>query len=262
MITSSPFAELTAFLSPRFMQIYIVLMIFAVAVGTIFDMFHKRSFEYFRLRRRSAEARAKRQVSGGERLSLMLKTLGKEVLTSGEFCNVQRRISHLLLFYGFLLYVVSTVVMVYGYPTPAAPTPAVWLVLWNLGAVMILVGGGWFFLFLRVNVAYEQDPPYRIIPADLFVGSLLLSALFALIWEMVQANGNPAATQIFFGIYLFFTTVLFVTVPWSKFAHMFYKPTAAYQRRIEEATETDNLPREARGRKQVASPTRTFSVRR
>jgi hypothetical protein len=175
---------------------------------------------------------------------------------------VQRRISHLLLFYGFLSYILSTLVMVYGYPTPAAPTPGIWRFLWNLGAVMILIGGGWFFFFLRVNVAHEQDPPYRIIPADLFVGSLLLSALFALIWEIVQGGGSLAATQIFFGIYLFFTTVLFVTVPWSKFAHMFYKPTAAYQKRVEEATETNNLPREARGQKQVASPTRTYSVRR
>jgi hypothetical protein len=262
MFTSNPFAELTAFLSPQFMRIYIVVMILAVAIGTVVDMFHKRSFEFFMLRKKNSQAKAKRQLSGGERFSLMLKTLGKEVLTSGEFCNVQRRISHLLLFYGFLLYIVSTLAMVYGYPTPATPTPGIWLFAWNLGAAMILAGGGWFFFFLRVNVAYEQDPPYRIIPADLFVGSLLLSALFALIWEIVQGGGNPAATQIFFGIYIFFTTVLFVTVPWSKFAHMFYKPTAAYQRRIEEATETDSLPREARGQKQVASPTRTYSARR
>jgi len=259
---ASPFAELTDFMSPAVMQTYIILMILAVAAGTVFDMWHKRSYEFFMLRRKSAEARASRRLGGGERLWLMLKTLGNEVLTSGEFCNVRRRLSHLLMFYGFIFYVLSTLVMVFGYPTPATPTPGIWLFLWNLGAVMILAGGGWFFFFLRVNVAYEGDPPYQVIPADLFVGSLMLSALFALIWELVQLGGNPLATQIFFGIYIFFTTVLFVTVPWSKFAHMFYKPTAAYQRRIEEATDTDHLPREAHGRKQVPSPTRTYSLRR
>ncbi len=253
----NPFAELTAFLSPAFMQVYIVLMILAVAAGTIFDMFHKRSFQFFMLRRQDSEARAKRRLSGGEKLSLMLKTLGKEVLTSGEFCNVRRRISHLLLFYGFILYILSTLVMVYGYPTPVTPTPGIWPFLWNLGAVMILVGGGWFFFFIRVNVSYEEDPPYRLIPADLFIGSLLASVLFALIWEIVQTGGSLVATQIFFWIYLFLTTVLFVTVPWSKFAHMFYKPTAAYQKRVEEAGDTMNLPTEAYGHKQVAAPGRT-----
>ncbi len=259
MFASNPFAELMAFLSPAFMQIYIVLMILAVAAGTIYDMFHKRSFQYFMQRRRDSEARAKRRVSGIKKFSLMLRTLGKEVLTSGEFCNVQRRMSHLLLFYGFLLYVIPTIVMVYVFPTAVMATPAVWPILWNVGAVMVLIGGGWFFFFLRVNVAYEQDPPYRLIPADLFVGSLMASALFALIWEIVQATGGLLATQVFFGIYLFFTTLLFVSVPWSKFAHMFYKPAAAFQRRVEDANESVYLPAAARGHKQVASPGRTRS---
>ncbi|NIR28502.1 MAG: adenylyl-sulfate reductase, partial [Gammaproteobacteria bacterium] len=78
-----------------------------------------------------------------------------------------------------------------------------------------LIGGGWFFFFIRVNVTYEAHSPFRLIPADLFIGSLLASALFALIWEVVQTAGNLMATQIFFWIYILFTTVLFVTVPWS-----------------------------------------------
>jgi hypothetical protein len=62
---------------------------------------------------------------------------------------------------------------------------------------------------------------------------------------MVQTAGSPTATKIVFGIYIFFTTVLFVSVPWSKFAHMFYKPAAAFQKRVEEANGSSNLPRPA-----------------
>ena len=255
MFTTNPFAEL--FLGPAFMQVYVALMILAVAAGTIFDMFHKKSFQFFMRRRRDSEARAKRPLSGGQKFSLALKTLGKEVLTSGEFCNTQRRLSHLLLFYGFLLYLISTIVMVYAFPTAATTTPAVWPFLWNLGALMVIIGGGWFFFFLRVNVVQEQDSPFRLIPADLFVVSLVLSVLFGIIWEIVQAQGGLLATQILFWIYIGLTTLLFVSVPWSKFAHMFYKPAAAFQKRVEDENGSNNLPTAARGKKQVASPGNT-----
>jgi hypothetical protein len=37
--------------------------------------------------------------------------------------------------------------------------------------------------------------------------------------------------------------VLFVSIPWSKFSHMFFKPAAAFQKRIEEANGSrSNLP--------------------
>lgn len=246
MFTSNPFAELVAFLSPLFMQVYIVLMAFAVAIGTLADMLHKGSARFFLRQRKKSRAAATRPLGIADHASLAIRTLLKEVATSGEFCNPKRRLSHLLMFYGFLLYLVSTVVLVFGYPTPA--TPALWPALWNIGALMVLAGGYWFFFFLRVNVAYEGHSPFRLMRADLFIVSLLASVSFALIWEIVQATGNLTATQIVFGIYVFFTTVLFLGVPWSKFAHMFYKPVVAFQRRIEEANGSSDLPSPAHSR--------------
>jgi hypothetical protein len=243
MFTSNPFTELAAFLPPLCMQVYIVMMIAAVAVGTLVDMLHKGSAKFFVRQWKKSKAAATRRVSGAETASLTVRTLLKEVITSGEFCNPMRRISHLLMFYGFLTYLVATVVMIFGYPTPATPTPAVWPLFWNIGALMVLVGGYWFFFLLRVNVAKEGHSPFRLMRADLFIVSLLASVTFALIWEIVQTAGNLRATQISFGIYIFFTTVLFVGVPWSKFAHMFYKPAAALQKRVEEANGSSNLPR-------------------
>ena len=238
----NPFAELTIFLPPAAIQTYIILMILAVAIGTVGDLLHKRSARFFSLRRRKSKAIAKRQLSGLEAASLAIRTLFKEVATSGEFCNRNRRISHLLMFYGFLLYLVTTIVMVFSYLAPDKATPVLLPVLWNLGAVMVLVGGYWFFFFIRVNVVYEQHSPLHLMRADLFIVLLLSSVTFALLWEIVQAAGNLTATETVFGIYILLTTLLFVSVPWSKFAHMFYKPAAAFQRRVEEANGASALP--------------------
>jgi len=211
-------------------------------------MLHKSSAKFFVQQWKKSQAAATRPLSGADTASLAVRTILKEVATSGEFCNPMRRISHLLMFYGFLLYLITTIVMVFGYPTPATPTPTVWPVLWNIGALMILVGGYWFFFFIRVDVAKEGRSPFRLVRADLFIVSLLASVTFALIWELVQTADNLTATKVFFGIYIFFTTVLFVSVPWSKFAHMFYKPTVAFQKRVEEANGSSDLPTPANGR--------------
>ena len=43
MLSTNPFAELSAVLSPDVMQGYVVLMVVLVIVGTILDMMHKKS---------------------------------------------------------------------------------------------------------------------------------------------------------------------------------------------------------------------------
>src|SRR5206468_11897568 len=101
----------------------------------------------------------------------------------------------------------------------------------------------WFFFVVRGNVAYDGASPCHLGQADLFVGSLLASVAFALIWAWPQATyGNTLATWTLFALYVFFTTLLFVSVPWSKLAHMFFKPAVAFQRRVEEANGSSDLP--------------------
>jgi hypothetical protein len=170
-----------------------------------------------------------------------MKTIA-EAAVSGEFCKWPRRTSHLLMMYGFLLYAITTVAMIFAYPA-GTPTPTLLPTLWTLGALMILAGGSWFFFFLRVNVAFDGASPFHLGRADLFVGSLIVSVAFALLWQFMQITyGRAASTWIVFGLYMFFTTLLFVSVPWSKFAHMFFKPAVAYQRRVEEANGSSDLP--------------------
>lgn len=240
MFTSNPFLTLTDFLPEFAMQAYIVLMLAAVVAGTLLDTTHKGSALFFARRRAHAKAAAQRPLSGLETASLAARTLA-EASVSGEFCKWKRRTSHLLMMYGFLLYVLVTIAMVFVYPA-SEHTPIILPLLWDLGALMILAGALWFFFFLRVNVVHDGDSPFHIGRADLFVGSLIGSAAFALIWHAVQTVANPAVSLLVFGLYLFFTTLLFVSVFWSKFAHMFYKPVVAFQRRVEEADGSSDLP--------------------
>ncbi|MGQ0741078.1 MAG: adenylyl-sulfate reductase [Alphaproteobacteria bacterium] len=241
MFSDNPFSQLSELVSPVIMQAYVVIMIILVLAGTLYDMYHKRSASYFFKTWRDASRRGKREVSAGKFASLAIQTIA-EGLVSGEFCNARRRIAHLLTMYGFLLYVTATVVMVFWYPTPADVTPAIVPQLWYIGALMVCAGGYWFWFFIRVDVAAEGFSPLRIVRADLFILSLLASATLALAWAYLQTAGN-AWTNVFLGLYLFATTVLFGSVPWSKFSHMFYKPAAALQRRLEEASGSrQNLP--------------------
>ena len=234
MFTTNPFAELSASISPAFMQTYVVIMIILVVGGTAFDVLHKGSAKYFFDNWRDARKKGTKQVGGGALASMAIQTAIVDVATSGEFCNARRRVAHLLTMYGFVAYLLSTAVMIFGYPTTATATPTIWPFLWHIGALMACIGGYWFWFFIRVDVVAEGYSPFRVIRADLFVLSLLASVTFALIWSFLRSTGSGGAT-VFFGLYIFATTVLFGSVPWSKFAHMFFKPAAALQKRVSEA---------------------------
>ena len=228
MFAINPFAALSASISPAVMQGYVVLMIVLVAAGTLFDIVHKGSAKYFFT---NWKTRRGRRVGGGELASIAVKTAVVDVLASGEFCNAKRRIAHLLTMYGFVLHVVSAIVMVFG-----LSADSMWAHLWWIGGLMVLVGGYWFWFFIRADVTAEGSSRWRVMHADLFVLSLLASVTFGLLWAWLQS-------WILFGLYIIATTVLFAGVPWSKFAHMFFKPAAAFEKRVAEANGThQNLP--------------------
>jgi hypothetical protein len=237
MLANNPFAALGDFLPPLFMQVYVVLMFLAVIAGTLFDVVHKGSARYFFQNMARSRGKARKAVGGGELVSIAVQTAVVDVLASGEFCNPRRRIAHLLGMYGFVIYVATTAIMVFS---PA--TSGLVAQLWWLGGLMVCLGGYWFWFFIRVDVAAEGGSPLRIMRADLFILSLLASATLGLIWAYVQARGASGA-HVLFGLYLLATTVLFGGVPWSKFAHMFFKPAAAFEKRVSKADGTaENLP--------------------
>jgi hypothetical protein len=242
MFTSNPFAELAALMPPAFMPAFVAVMVVLVAAGTLFDIMHKGSAKYFFESWRKSKNKGVKPVGGGELVSIAIQTGLVDVLTSGEFCNARRRVAHLLTMYGFLIYVVTTAIMVFGYPTPATPAPAILPMLWWIGGLMVCVGGYWFWFFIRADVAAEGNSPLRVMRADLFILALLSSVTLGLIWAFLQTRGGPGAS-VFFGLYIIATTVLFGSVPWSKFAHMFFKPAAAFEKRVTNANGSrNNLP--------------------
>ncbi|HEX6636696.1 MAG TPA: hypothetical protein VF033_03485 [Steroidobacteraceae bacterium] len=227
MLDFNPFAALAAFIPVAVMKWYVVLMAVLVAAGTLFDIVHKGSARYFFDNWKRPRSR---QVGGGELASIAVKTALVDVAASGEFCNPKRRVAHLLTMYGFILHVVATVAMVFEGSSDAWPR------LWWIGGVMVLAGGYWFWFFIRVDVAAEGGTPLRVMRADLFILSLLASVTLGLLWAWIGG-------LVLFALYILATTVLFAGVPWSKFAHMFFKPAAAFEKRVSEADGTNqNLP--------------------
>ena len=243
MFTSNPFAELSAHVSPVIMQTYVIVMAVLVVAGTLFDIIHKKSARYFFDNWRDLKSSAKKQVGAGDMIAVAVQTAVVDVMASGEFCNARRRIAHLLGMYGFVIYVVATAIMVFAYPTPATPAPNALVTLWYIGALMVCLGGYWFWFFIRVDVAAEGQSPFRLVRADLFIIALVLSTTFGLIWAWLQPTGNTIWTTVFLALYLIATTVLFGSIPWSKFSHMFFKPAAAFEKRVSKANgSAQNLP--------------------
>ena len=47
MFSTNPYLLLTETISPIFMQVFVILMIALIAIGTIMDMIHKKNVKYF-----------------------------------------------------------------------------------------------------------------------------------------------------------------------------------------------------------------------
>lgn len=244
MLINNPFAEIAASIPPSVMQGYVVLMILLVVGGTVLDMMHKQSAKYFFENSKKAQANAKVKVTGGKKASLAVKTVANEVLTSSEFCNPRRRQSHLLTMYGFILFVVTTAIMIFSYTGADASTPVILPLLWHLGALMLCAGGYWFWFSIRVDVASEGVKWNQFNGrGDLFILGLLSTATFGLLWSFFQWVGAGAFAWLLFALFIVSSTVLFGSVYWSKFAHMFFKPAAAFQKKVAMADGSrENLP--------------------
>ena len=244
MLTNNPFADVSALISPSVMQGYVVLMILLVIGGTVLDMMHKQSAKYFFENSKKAKANAKVKVGGGKKAGLAVKTVVNEVLTSSEFCNSKRRLSHLMTMYGFIFFVVTTALLIFKYTGSDATAPGIIPFLWHLGALSLCVGGYWFWFSIRVDVASEGVKWHQFNGrGDMFILGLLFTATFALLWSITQAMGLGGFKWLMFALLILSATVLFGSVYWSKFAHMFFKPAAAFQKKVAQADgSNENLP--------------------
>ena len=245
MFSINPFSILAETVSPIFIQLFVILMAILVVVGTLVDIIHKKNVKYFFNNAKKAKLSATKTLSTGQKISVISKTIVSDIATTSELGAGKRRAAHLLGMYGTILFWIASVIMIFCYTDPSLDTPSGWPIIWHVGAIMTVLGGSWFWFFLRVDVYSEAQPWYRIIEADLFILALLASSLFGLIWSILQSlNLNDRwDDKLFLVLFIISNLVLFGGVYWSKFAHMFYKPGAAIQKNLAEADGSrDNLP--------------------
>ncbi len=248
MLLNNPFTILAETVAPIFIQWFVIAMIIFVVAGTLLDIIHKKNVKYFFENAKKAKLSATKTLSTGQKISVISKTIVSDIATTSELGAGKRRVAHLLGMYGTILFWIGSVIMIFCYSQPSSDTPTIWPIIWHVGALMTVIGGGWFWFFLRVDVYSEAQPWYRIIKADLFVLALVASSLFGLIWSYLQSlNLNDRwDDKVFLVLYIISNFVLFGGVYWSKFAHMFYKPGAAIQKNLAEADGSrDNLPPES-----------------
>ena len=253
MFTTNPFSILAETVPPIALQSFVIVMVALVIIGTLVDIIHKKNVKYFFENAKKAKLSATKTLSAGEKISVISKTIVSDIATTSELGAGKRRVAHLLGMYGTILFWTGSVIMIFCYSSPSSDTPSFWPIIWHVGAIMTVVGGSWFWFFLRVDVYSEAHPWYRIIKADLFVLALIASSLFGLIWSCLQSlNLNDRwDDKAFLVMYIISNLALFGGVYWSKFAHMFYKPGASIQKNLAEADGSrDNLPPPADAPKQ------------
>jgi len=241
----NPFATLSETIPSIFIQWFVIVMAILVVVGTLLDIIHKKNVKYFFENAKKAKLSAKKTLSSSEKISVISKTIISDIATTSELGAGKRRMAHLLGMYGTILFWIASVIMIFCYSSTTSETPSVWPVIWHVGAIMTVLGGSWFWFFLRVDVYSEAQPWYRIIKADLFVLALVATSLFGLVWSYLQSlNLNDRwDDKVFLILFIVSNLVLFGGVYWSKFAHMFYKPGASIQKNLAEADGSrDNLP--------------------
>ena len=243
MISTNPFFILSENVPAILMQSFVVLMGILILVGTVMDIIHKKNVKYFFQNAKKAKLSAKKELTTSERISVISKTIASDIATTSELGAGKRRLAHVMGMYGTILFWVGSVVMIFFYTSPNSVTPTIWPIIWHVGAIMTVVGGGWFWLFLRVDVSAEANSVFRIVLADLFVLALVAASAMGLIWSYLQSSGINGWDTLFLVLFAVANIILFGGVYWSKFAHMFYKPGAAIQKNLAKADgSNDDLP--------------------
>ncbi len=159
----------------------------------------------------------------------------------GDGCNYPdaafshaRRWFHHLVFYGFLLDLASTTVAaiydhVLGWiaPYPLQSWP---VVLGTAGGVM-LVAGTSGLLYLKWRSDTEPAEP-RMVSMDIaFLVALLLTSLTGLLLLALRETPAMGTAMV---VHLGVVAALFITLPYGKFAHLFYRYAALIRNSIEQ----------------------------
>ncbi|MGC8661642.1 MAG: hypothetical protein ACP5TZ_03960 [Nitrososphaeria archaeon] len=223
-----------------YLQVFSILMILFVAAGMLYDFIGGRKLEYTIRDRKARGAR-------GFDMGAAIKAVFIDIATSAQFskCSVQRRASHLLMMWGFIISIIVLFFETFLTPFASAlsiyydPLQVLLLICW----LMLLAGALWF-LPQRANVRVDGDPVYKFRRADIFVLNVMVYAVLgvALLWSV--NSGLLIASEAILGAFLSSVAFLFISVPWTKFPHMFYKAGLIVQDKMERGKVESRLPGE------------------
>ena len=118
MFSTNPFFILSESVAPIFMQLFILLMIALIVIGTVMDIIHKKNVKYFFENAKKAKKNATKTLSTSERVKVLSKTIVSDIATTSELGAGKRRLAHVMGMYGTILFWISTVVMVFMYTNP------------------------------------------------------------------------------------------------------------------------------------------------
>jgi citrate/tricarballylate utilization protein len=164
-----------------------------------------------------------------------LHSSGAECTTREEVRTPWRRVFHHFTFYGFLLCFASTSVAaayhgVFGWQAPYSYS-SLPVILGTLGGVGLLVGPAGLLWLRRTRDEALMDPSQRGLD-EAFIVLLFLSSLTGLLLLVLR---DSAAMGTLLIVHLGVVLALFVTLPYSKFMHGFYRTAALVKYQTEGA---------------------------
>ena len=157
MFTTNPFSVLAETVPSIFIQGFVVFMVLLIFAGTLLDIIHKKNVKYFFENAKKAKLSATKTLSTGERISVISKTIVSDIATTSELGAGKRRAAHLLGMYGTILFWVGSAIMIFCYSSSSSDTPSFWPIIWHVGAIMTVVGGGWFWFFFKSRCLFRSS---------------------------------------------------------------------------------------------------------
>ena len=94
MILNNPFAILAESVPSILLQSFVILMVGLVIIGTLVDIIHKKNVKYFFNNAKKAKLSATKELSAGEKITVIAKTVDTEISTTAECGAGKRRIAH------------------------------------------------------------------------------------------------------------------------------------------------------------------------
>jgi len=189
--------------------------------------------------RRMGEGNSRRGSFFSGLVPVVMDILGHKTFGTCERISL-RRWAHLALFWGFVGAAVTSALLIYAIYIMRAEMPLPlghpFKILGNLSAVLLVVGG----VLLVASRFGTHRSLIRTSAFDLFfLGVVSLVIVTGVIVEVARFTLPADAASFLYTAHLGVVLTLFLTFPYSKFAHMVYRTLALVHQRVMAAPQED-----------------------